>query len=201
MRPSKPASARRWLGWSALALLLAGPGCHRPGPAVTTPRSLPPVPAWTSERAMRLVAPERWPALLEVGSREALIAAVRESLAWLATEPPGRRFVFGPRTLLTGDLRAGLERFLVLLAEQPTASGLATRLRAEFELVESVAGSDANILIQGENGTGKVFSGVISRRESDYAWVTPDGQPRAIYLHCSQVDPKIWQRRRICCSE
>ena len=36
-----------------------------------------------------------------------------------------------------------------------TSSARARRCRSCFELVESVAASDANILIQGENGTGK----------------------------------------------
>lgn len=44
-----------------------------------------------------------------------------------------------------------------------------------------------------ENGVVKQFDGVISRLEDDYAWVTPYGQQRSIYLSCSEVDPKVWQ--------
>ena len=62
--------------------------------------------------------------------------------------------------------------------------------RVPFETKVAIAGRIR------ENGTVKRFNGAISRLESDYAWVTPDGQQRAIYLHCSQVDPNVWQSYR-----
>ena len=72
-----------------------------------------------------------------------------------------------PDTLLTMLERAIERRDLVgenLLLKQKlrrtvpssgTSSARARRCTELLELVESVAGSDANILIQGENGTGK----------------------------------------------
>lgn len=47
-----------------------------------------------------------------------------------------------------------------------------------------------------EDGVIKHFDGVIARLEDDYAWVTPYGQQRSIYLHCSGVDPATWQTLR-----
>ena len=62
--------------------------------------------------------------------------------------------------------------------------------RVPFETKVAIAGRIR------ENGVVKKFDGVISRLESDYAWVMPYGQQRAIYLHCSQVDPMTWQAYR-----
>lgn len=62
--------------------------------------------------------------------------------------------------------------------------------RVPFEAKVAIAG-----LIR-EDGAIKKFDGVISRLESDYAWVTLYGQQHTIYLHCSQVDPKTWQSYR-----
>lgn len=62
--------------------------------------------------------------------------------------------------------------------------------RVPFETKVAIAGRIR------ESGAVKRFEGVISRVESDHAWVIPDGHQRAIYLHCSQVDPKVWQSYR-----
>jgi cold shock CspA family protein len=40
----------------------------------------------------------------------------------------------------------------------------------------------------------KKFSGTVYRKESDYAWITPSGQSRAIFLHCSNVNSEDWAR-------
>ena len=47
-----------------------------------------------------------------------------------------------------------------------------------------------------ENGQVKQFDGAIARLESDYAWVTPYGQSRDIYLSSSEVDAETWQTYR-----
>lgn len=46
------------------------------------------------------------------------------------------------------------------------------------------------------NGSPKEFEGVIARLESDYAWVTPYGQQRSIFLHRSTVDADTWNNFR-----
>ena len=89
------------------------------------------------------------------------------------------QFWFARRLYVNGKIEDAMERFARLkLARVP------------FDAKVAIAGRIR------ENGIGKVFSGVISHRESDHAWVTPYGQPRAIYLHSSQVDPNIWQSIR-----
>jgi cold shock CspA family protein len=40
----------------------------------------------------------------------------------------------------------------------------------------------------------ETFNGTVYRKESDYAWVTPSGQSRAIFLHCSNVNSEDWAR-------
>lgn len=58
---------------------------------------------------------------------------------------------------------------------------------------------DVKVSISGrirENGSVKKFEGVIARLEADYAWVTPYGQQRSIFLSCSGVDVDTWQNYR-----
>ena len=89
------------------------------------------------------------------------------------------QFWFARRLYVNGKIDDAMERFARLkLARVP------------FDVKVAIAGRLR------ENGTGKVFGGVISHLESDYAWVTPDGQPRAIYLHSSQVAANSWQSYR-----
>lgn len=45
-----------------------------------------------------------------------------------------------------------------------------------------------------EDASTKRFSGVVSRLEEDYAWVTPRGQSRAIFFHRSEVDSITWSQ-------
>lgn len=89
------------------------------------------------------------------------------------------QFWFARRLYVNGKVDEAMEKF--------------TRLklaRIPFETKVTIAGRIR------ENGAVKRFDGVISRLESDYAWVTPYGQPRAIYLHCSQVEQSTWQNYR-----
>lgn len=89
------------------------------------------------------------------------------------------QFWFARRLYVNGKVDEATEKFARLkLARVPfeTKVGISGRLR--------------------ENGVVKKFDGVISRLESDHAWVTPYGQQRAIYFHWSQVDPKIWHAFR-----
>lgn len=89
------------------------------------------------------------------------------------------QFWFARRLYLNGKVDEALEKFSRLkLARVP------------FETKIAIAGR-----IQ-DNGVIKEFEGIISSLESDHAWVTPYGQSRSIYLHCSQVDVQIWHSLR-----
>ena len=86
------------------------------------------------------------------------------------------QFWFARRLYINGKIDEAMEKFARLkLARVPfdTKAAIAGRIR--------------------QNGAIKKFDGIISRLESDYAWVTPSGQQRAIYFHSSQVDIKSWQ--------
>ena len=86
---------------------------------------------------------------------------------------------FARRLYLNGKPEEALEEF-----------GRLKLARVAFDAKVAIAG-----LIR-ERGEVRIFNGAVSRVESDHAWVTPDGQQRSIYLHSSQVDPKIWQNFR-----
>jgi Flp pilus assembly protein TadD len=43
-----------------------------------------------------------------------------------------------------------------------------------------------------EHGTVKVHTGEVYRKLDDYAWVTPLGHSRSIYLPRTEVDPPVW---------
>jgi tetratricopeptide (TPR) repeat protein len=86
------------------------------------------------------------------------------------------QFWFARRLYLNGKIDEALERFAKLkLARVPR------------QIKVSISG---HVL---ENGTIKVFEGVIARLENDYAWVTPYGQQLSIYLHRSEVASEMWQ--------
>jgi len=44
-----------------------------------------------------------------------------------------------------------------------------------------------------EHGQLKQYAGIISRLEADYAWVTPYGQQRSIYLSSAEISDTKWQ--------
>ncbi len=89
------------------------------------------------------------------------------------------QFWFARRLYANGKVDEAMEKFARLKLA-----------RVAFEAKVAIAGRIR------ENGAVKRFDGIISRLESDHAWVTPYGQQRTIYLHCSQVDPKTWQGYR-----
>jgi len=89
------------------------------------------------------------------------------------------QFWYARRLYLNGKVDEAMDRFARLKLA-----------RLSFEVRATIAGRIR------DQGAIKVFTGVITRLESDHAWVTPYGQQRAIYLHGSQVDAKIWQSYR-----
>lgn len=89
------------------------------------------------------------------------------------------QFWFARRLYVNGKVDEAMERFARLKV-----------VRVPFETKVAIAGRIR------ESGAIKEFDGAISRLESDYAWVTPYGHQRAIYLHCSQVDSKGWRSYR-----
>ncbi len=50
--------------------------------------------------------------------------------------------------------------------------------------------------IRDDGGDLKVFKGVVSRLEDDYALLTPFGQQRQVMLHCSEVAEERWKMLR-----
>lgn len=42
----------------------------------------------------------------------------------------------------------------------------------------------------------KRYTGIVYRKEDDYAWVTPEGQSRSIFLHCSNVKSEVWAQMK-----
>ena len=89
------------------------------------------------------------------------------------------QFWFARRLYVNGKVDEAMEKFARLKLA-----------RVAFEAKVEIAGRIH------ENGAVKQFEGIISRLESDHAWVTPYGQQRAIYLHCSQVDSTTWHGYR-----
>jgi membrane-bound lytic murein transglycosylase A len=75
-------------------------------------------------------------ALEDTGSLATLRKAAGESLAWLQTEPPDRRFAAGTREVTAADLGRGLTAFLADLADDPAADLLAARVRRDFDPIE-----------------------------------------------------------------
>lgn len=101
------------------------------------------------ERAMKATRPWSRPTLRDDGDVESLREAVRQSLTWLESQPAGRQFVFGSRTVTAAQQHRGLTRFLALLVEHPAPDVLAARIRDEFEILASVGAADGKVLVTG----------------------------------------------------
>jgi membrane-bound lytic murein transglycosylase A len=122
-----------WLG----VLLLLGSGVV-PGSAPADPRS-----------ALRPVAEDERPALLDIGDFPSLREAIIQNLVWLTRRPPRSTVSFGPRTVTVGELARALERVLEFLADEPAPDLLEAFLFEEFDLVRSIGGPDGTVLVTG----------------------------------------------------
>jgi membrane-bound lytic murein transglycosylase A len=136
-----PAPVRRPapVALAALGLALAlGAGCAawRRVPPVTGPAD-----------AFRPV--RRAPGLLDDADPGSLGAAVAESLAWLAAQPPDRVFVVGPRRVSVAAQMQALRALHARLLEAPPPDRLAAYVGARFEVLESVGGPDRRMLVTG----------------------------------------------------
>jgi len=119
-----------WLALLGLTVLPAGSGAQ-PAPPL---------------RAVALV--DR-PSLLDDGDLASLREAVRQSLAWLERQPPGRILAFGSRRLTGQEYATGLRRLLGILADDPAPEVLEERVHDEFEVLSSVGRADGAVLLTG----------------------------------------------------
>jgi membrane-bound lytic murein transglycosylase A len=99
------------------------------------------------EDALREVS--RVSALRDDGSPAALKAAIAESLEWLRTRPEDTAFVFGPRRVSAGQLRAALERLHAGLTDGMTPEALTARVLEHFEPMVAAGGEDGTVLFTG----------------------------------------------------
>lgn len=89
------------------------------------------------------------------------------------------QFWFARRLYVNGKVEEAMDKFARLKLA-----------RLSYETKVAIAGRIR------EKGAVKSFDGILTRLESDHAWVTPYGQQRAIYLHSTQVDREVWQNYR-----
>ncbi len=89
------------------------------------------------------------PLLRDDADPASLHAAVTQSLAWLAGQPPEQVIVAGPRRVTVADQTRALRGLLALLAESPTPERLAAHVREAFEVLEAVGGPDGRMLVTG----------------------------------------------------
>jgi membrane-bound lytic murein transglycosylase A len=167
----------------AVALAVLAPGCAtRVVRPVTEPaRALAPALAVTAA------------ALEDDGDPASLREALRWSLAWLEGQPPGQPLAFGPRTVAAADVRRGLERLLVLLADDPAPSLLAARVLAEFEVLQSVGGDDGGVLF---TGYYEPIVAAAERPSAEYAAPILGPPDDLIEVPLETFDPR-WRAERI----
>jgi membrane-bound lytic murein transglycosylase A len=138
MSPCRPGARRAPIRLAAaIAILTLGAGCvGSRGSAVTEPA-----------HALRPV--RREPALRDDGDPASLRAAVAQSLRWLADRPADQVFVAGPRRVTVAEQARALQGLFDLLGEAPAPDRLAAYVRAAFETLESVGGTDGRVLVTG----------------------------------------------------
>jgi membrane-bound lytic murein transglycosylase A len=128
---------RRALGAGCLALLAALAGA-RAGAAGADPAAPLVEAAFTDTSSFE-----------DDGDAASLQAAIQQSLAWLAGQPPDRPLAFGHRVLTVAAQQQALRRMLELLADDPPADVLEARVSAEFDLLRSIGGDDGSMLVTG----------------------------------------------------
>jgi peptidoglycan lytic transglycosylase A len=102
-----------------------------------------------AEPAAALQPVRRAPALHDDGDPASLRAAIAESLAWLATQPPDHVFVAGPRRVTVAEQIRAFRGLQAVLAEAPTPERLAAYVHGAFETLECVGGPDGRMLVTG----------------------------------------------------
>jgi membrane-bound lytic murein transglycosylase A len=87
--------------------------------------------------------------LRDDGDPAALRAAIVESVRWLRARPADQRFIYGPREVTAGVLRAALERLHGRIRDGMTAAELSAVVLEDFEPLESAGGEDGQVLFTG----------------------------------------------------
>ncbi|QSQ21708.1 MltA domain-containing protein [Pyxidicoccus parkwayensis] len=87
--------------------------------------------------------------LRDDGEPAALRAAIAQSVSWLRTRPADQVFVYGPRQVTAGVLRAALERLSARIVDGMSPEELTARVYEEFEPMESAGGDDGQVLFTG----------------------------------------------------
>jgi DNA-binding NtrC family response regulator len=129
--------------------------------AVVTEVVLPDTDGIDLLRRLKQVDPE--PEVIVVGGAGTIARAVEAGRAgafFFLERPVAHQDLMGllDRAMSRGDERAEHQHLRERVREQfsfASVIGRSTAITQLFDLVQAVAGSDANILIQGENGTGK----------------------------------------------
>jgi membrane-bound lytic murein transglycosylase A len=124
-----------------LALAGAVWGAATAGPSARALADAPP--------ALRPVDGGPPPGLLDDGDPASLRAAIRQSLAWLERQLPGRVFAVGPRRVTAAEQAALLRRVLALLADDPGPEELEARVLAEVDVLASTGRDDGAVLVTG----------------------------------------------------
>jgi membrane-bound lytic murein transglycosylase A len=124
----------RAIGWMACVFLIAG--CPRPRVAVTKPEDA-------------LVELAGGLDLRDDGLPAELRTAISESLIYLRTQPPERRFIYGKHEVTCAELRAALERLHSRLTDDLKPGELAARILEDFEPMEAAGGEDGTVLFTG----------------------------------------------------
>lgn len=142
--------------WLLIAALVALTGCPAEPPLGTpTPTAVAPTPEPTPtptpladpREALRPV--EAPVAMLDGGDLPSLRKAVDQSLSWLKVQRQGRKLTFGPRTVTARELTVALKAFRKMLADNPKPAVLEERVRAAFDVVESVGDANGSVRFTG----------------------------------------------------
>lgn len=136
-----------------LAAALLAVACERPPAELPAPPAeiVEPVYVEVTEptAALRPVAAEELPAMVDEGGWGGLLEAVERGREWLRGRPDDTVFTYGPRQVAVGEMRALFDRVVEMLVTDPSPEAFAAQLAYEFDLYRSVGGRGGDMLVTG----------------------------------------------------
>ncbi|HVO29366.1 MAG TPA: murein transglycosylase A, partial [bacterium] len=133
-------------------------------------------------------------AILDTTELASFKQALVESRTWYGLQPPGRTFVFGPRTVTAAQMKTAIAGVEAMLRDNPAPAVLTSRLLAAFDPMEATGGDDGGFLY-----TGYYEPLIEASKTRGHGYNTPiySAPDDTVQVRISEFDAKLPEERLI----